>query len=321
MKIKLTVGYPNWSGIRQTPQQQGRWGNCEFIINQNCDSCDAWVVLQSSKGLLERESTHCPPENLVIVTREPPDMMTWPDAYMRQYHTVVTCHPKLKHSNVMLTQQGQTWHLKQHSFDELVNTHPGVKPKLMSVICSNKTYTSGHRSRLQLLEALKKHFKELDVFGRDTRPIEDKWDGIYPYKYHIVLENGSFPHYWTEKLTDAYLGHALPLYYGCPNLTDYFSPQAFVHIDPTNVDRTIHIIEQAIETNQYERSLTAIAEARNLVLHQYNLFPMLANLCRQLPGGPKRKVTLRPEFEFNSTQFPKIEKIGMKIRKMIGITP
>lgn len=124
----------------------------------------------------------------------------------------------------------QTWHFPRHSFDQLVNFQPSLKPKLLSVICYNKTFTEGNRTKLRLLEILKQHFKELDLFGRGTRLIEDKWDGIYPYKYHITLENGSFPHYWTEKLTDAYLRYALPIYYGCPNLTEHFSPQSFIPI-------------------------------------------------------------------------------------------
>jgi len=314
MRIKLTIGYPDWKGIRQTPNSEGVWEDCQFLINQPCDNCDAWVVLQSTKGLLERESTICPPENLVLVTREPPDMMSWSSDYLQQFGLIVTCHSNFKHSNVLMTQHGQTWHLANHSFDQLVDTHPEPKPKLMSVICSSKTFTQGHRDRLQLLDALKKHFKELDIFGRDIRPISDKWDGIYPYKYHIVLENGIFPHYWTEKLTDAYLGYALPIYCGCPNLTDYFSPKSFIQLNSHDIDRSIHTIEQAIANDQYERSLPAICEARDLLLNRYNLFPMLADLCRQFPDRIPQKVTLCPDFEFKPSP-SSVRTIIQKIQK------
>lgn len=298
MRIKLSTGYPNWSGIRQTPCSKGIWEDCEFLINQPCDECDAWVVLQSTKGLLEQETTYCPPENLVLITREPPDMMTWPTRYIQQFHLVVSCHSNLEHDNVLQTQHGQTWHLAEHSYDQLLAIQPEAKTKRISVICSNKTYTPGHRSRLHLLEVLKGHFKELDVFGQGFNPIADKWHGIYPYQYHLVLENGSFPHYWTEKLTDAYLGYTLPIYYGCPNLKDYFSSQSFIQIDANNIDESIDVIEKAFATHQYEESLIAIVEARNRLLNQYNLFPMLANLCRRLPGTTRQKVLLRPDFEF-----------------------
>jgi hypothetical protein len=42
------------------------------------------------------------------------------------------------------------------------------------------------------------------------------------------LENSQSPHYWTEKLTDAYLGWAFPLYVGCPNVGDYFAKESFL---------------------------------------------------------------------------------------------
>ncbi|MBD2570585.1 glycosyltransferase family 10 domain-containing protein [Anabaena lutea] len=319
MRIKVTVGYPNWIGIRQTPNSQGIWGDCEFIINQECDSCDAWVVLQSSKGLLKQETTLCPSENLILITREPPEMMSWATNYIKQFNVVVTCHSDIKHHNKIISQHGQTWHLgDSHSFDKLVNIEPPQKQKLLSVICSNKTFTSGHRARLKLLEALKNHFKELEFFGRPIRPIEDKWDAIFPYKYNIVLENGSVPHYWTEKLTDAYLGYALPLYYGCPNITDYFSPDAFLPIDTERIDWTIHTIEQAINNNLYEKSLPAIIEARHQVLYRYNLFPMLAELCSQLTGSSKQKITLRPDFEFKTeSKISLLAKTNQVLRSVV----
>jgi hypothetical protein len=313
MRIKLTTGYPSWQGTRQIPHLKMVWGDCQFLINQPCQECEAWVVLQSTKGLLEQESTECPPENLVLVTREPPDMMTWHPRYLQQFGLVVSCHSMLNHPNVLLTQHGQIWHLASHSYDQLSEIQPGLKSEQISVICSNKTYTPGHRARLRLLEVLKKHFKQLDVFGQGLNPIADKWDGIYPYQYHLVLENGRFPHYWTEKLTDAYLGYAFPIYSGCPNLEDYFSSQSFLKINPEEIDQTIHTIEQAISTHQYERSLAAITEARNLILNRYNLFPMLAELCHRLTGDTRQKVTLQPDFKFKP---PLYNRLGRAFKQL-----
>src|SRR5437667_94736 len=71
----------------------------------------------------------------------------------------------------------------------------------------------------------------LDVSGRGIRAIEDKADGILPYRYHVALENSQFPDYWTEKLADAFLGFAHPLYWGCPNLERYFPAQSFTALN------------------------------------------------------------------------------------------
>jgi len=109
---------------------------------------------------------------------------------------------------------------------------PPLKKNFCRIIYSDKKLTEGHVKRHEFVASLKAHFgDELDIFGRGFRYVSDKWDAIADYKYHIVIENSRFPHYWTEKLADAFLGWSLPIYYGCPNITDYFDPNSFVSID------------------------------------------------------------------------------------------
>ena len=78
-------------------------------------------------------------------------------------------------------------------------------------------------------------------------PIPDKWDAIYLYKYHIVLENCSIPDYWTEKLADAFLGLAYPIYYGCTNLSSYFPEKSFTPIDIDNPEQAISILKKLLK--------------------------------------------------------------------------
>ena len=137
------------------------------------------------------------------------------------------------------------------------------------------------------------------MFGRGIREVEDKWDAIAPYRYHIALENGVYPHYWTEKLSDAFLAGTFPLYLGCPNAGEYFPAGSFVSLDANDPARAIASIEQAIADQRYEQSIGDIAEARRLVLDRYNLFPLLAEmLAASPPGGDRVLTALRPEVEF-----------------------
>jgi hypothetical protein len=167
----------------------------------------------------------------------------------------------------------------------------------MSVIVSNKKITKGHAKRIKFVKRLKEHFgKNLDVFGAGNEKLEDKWDGIAPYKYFIALENSSFPDYWTEKLSDAFLGGAYPLYYGCPNIHDYFSKDSLTLIDINNVSRAIETISRTIEACTYERSIKNIEIAKNLVLNKYNLFAIIADYCvRNQSHNSKTSVTVFPE--------------------------
>jgi hypothetical protein len=109
-----------------------------------------------------------------------------------------------------------------------------------------------------------------------------------------VLENSAVLDYWTEKLADAYLGAALPIYYGCPNLSDYFSPAAYV---PINLDTGASLakIERVIDSQLYEHTVENLRTARELVLNKYNLFPMLCEFCNTHNGNKSSdRITLLP---------------------------
>ena len=58
---------PHWPLARQTPGQSGRFGDCQFHINCDVESCDYFVVLED---LITRQTTRCPPDNTLLVTFE-----------------------------------------------------------------------------------------------------------------------------------------------------------------------------------------------------------------------------------------------------------
>ncbi len=109
------------------------------------------------------------------------------------------------------------------------------------------------------------------------------------------MENSRYPHYFTEKLTDTYLGHAYPFYYGCPNLSDYYSADAFTPIDIKDPKTAIKNIERAIDADLYSLNQKHLHEARDLTLNKYNLFPMLAEICQHPFEHSRESITLYPE--------------------------
>lgn len=309
IRIKLSDPFTSWSILRQTPGSLGVWGDYEFIINKEIKEYDFWVVYE---GLNEEESTSCPPQNTIIITGEPPDIKKYNPSFLAQFATVITCQPNITHSNVVLSQQSQPWHagvfrtpngtniikLDYDYFRKIGEIH---KTRLISTICSSKSMTKGHRQRLRFIKKLKTHFgQNIDVFGSGFNSIPDKWDAIYPYKYHIVLENSSIENYWTEKLSDAFLARSYPIYYGCKNLSSYFPTSSFTPIDINEPDQAISIIEEIIEDRTYERSMKYIMESNSLVLDKYNLFPMIAQVCNEmkLTSSFFETVDIKPESTF-----------------------
>jgi hypothetical protein len=303
--IKLSYPYTDWPILRQTPGSTGIWGDCRFCVNQNIPECDYWIVYNE---LLAAESVKCPPENTVFIAGEPASVKEYEPDFLKQFATVISSARGLSHPHVINTQTALSWHVGRRyrnkinvaftkDYDELKSIKAFRKDKLISIISSNVTLTEGHKRRQDFTHRLCQHFgPQIDFFGRGIRDIEDKWDAISSYKYHVVIENSFFSDYWTEKLADAFLGGAYPFYYGCPNVFDYFPPGCLTPIDINDFEESVKVIEAAIESRKYEDSVAELAAARDLVLDTYNLFPMMSNFSLEHGrGGKKKRIVLRPE--------------------------
>ena len=305
--VKLT--YPNWPIARQTPHQQGVWGDYTFILNQEKKECDYWVVFE---GLPQGESAYCPEENTILITAEPPTLKQYRPEFLRQFAVVITCRADLKHPQTIIDQPGLPWHIgrrqKDHvnlswskDYDQLSAITHYEKRKELSVISSTKAFSDGHRLRLAFVSTLQNHFGDrIDVFGLGIKEIEDKWDALAPYKYHIAIENCAVTDYWTEKISDPFLAGCHPIYYGCPNIERYFPEKALTRIDLLQPEQAIVIIEKCLARKRYEEYGQEIQKARDAVLNQYNLFSMIASHLDRLAQqghrrGKRARIHLVPE--------------------------
>lgn len=293
---------------RQTVGHQLRSldGRYQFILDESCEEPDFWVV--QGKGVRHEQTCRVAPENTIVLTTEPRSVLVYPDEYLRQFGLVCTCQEKTHHPNIHFGPAILPWFVgfteeKDGScrysldYDMLVKpSNPKEKTKLISVITSNKAFTRGHLERIKLVEKLKEHFgDQLDVFGRGFRDFDDKWDVLRPYKYHIVIENSSQRYYWTEKISDCFLAETFPFYYGCTNFSDYFPMESFLPIDVRQPEQAISLIDKTIAENRFEQVTSVLAQCKQKVLNEYNMFENVARLCDRMdPNAPKQEVTLRP---------------------------
>lgn len=309
IKIKLSIATPQNTIFRQTPGGKGTWGDCKFFVDETSDEYDFWVVYDA---LQTKETVRCPKENTILITGEPESVKKYDKKFLDQFGTVITSQKHIKHPGVIFTQQSLPWDIGKSTdkntriltvtknYDDFEKQTALQKTKTLSIVASGKTITEGHRKRLAFVKKLKEHFGDkLDVFGVDNY-VADKWDAITPYKYAIAIENSSWKDYWTEKLSDVFLGEAYPLYFGAPNIYDYFSKESLTQINIDDAEKSIAIIEQTIAENTYEKRLDAIHHAKDMVLNTYNLFPMIASFCKEnQKTAQKDTITLRPENEMN----------------------
>ncbi len=95
------------------------------------------------------------------------------------------------------------------------------KTKLISIIASGKKEAPGHRMRHDVIERFAKEHN-IDVYGRGYNPIGSKLTALKDYMYTIVIENESSKGWFTEKLIDAFQTGTIPIYWGAPDIYDYF---------------------------------------------------------------------------------------------------
>jgi hypothetical protein len=85
------------------------------------------------------------------------------------------------------------------------------------------------------------------------------------------LENSQQENYWTEKLADAFLSWCVPIYWGCPNIYDYFPNDSYYLLDinhPNPIEQINEIIKRPI-------NIESLGKARNIILDKYNLWEVI----------------------------------------------
>lgn len=322
--VKITHPWPDPKSekdpiLHQTPDGSGIWGNYRFEVNNDCNECDYWIV---AEDCVTQQRVNVTAGNVLLLTTEEVDVKTYEQGFLKQFDGIITSRNDLHWANTIPTHYLNWWFVKR-SFDELSQTDYLHKSKEISMIASNLTKTQGHRDRLAFVHKLMNHFKDgLDVYGRGHNFIEDKFDGIAPYKYSIAIENSSIQHYFTEKIIDCYLCNTMPIYFGCPNITDYFHPKSLIVIDIHNFQSAVNTIENAMNADIYNQSIEYIADAKKLALHRYQFFPVVSNILDSLKpldsNTRKKMITIYPQRNFVSSKqvlssYKKMLKNGFKI--------
>jgi hypothetical protein len=283
MLVRIVRSWP-WPDLRrQTPGSSMRWQDIRFTEDP-VEECDHVVVLNRCPAPAR---VRCSPDRIWAVMQEPP-----PDPMHRGlpcYARIFSADARRRTRRHVPSQPALPWHVDR-TYDELRHAPVPDKPRLLSWVTSAKRSRPGHEWRLAFLDRLRRTV-DFDLLGRGFRPIEDKWDGIAPYRYSLAVENSSGPHYWTEKLADCFLGWTMPIYFGCTNLADYFPPQSYVPVDMRDPDAPERVRE-TIAGDLWRRHRDAIAEARARVLERYQLFPFLAGEIERLLARNGRR--LRP---------------------------
>ncbi len=141
----------------------------------------------------------------------------------RRFYRILTCNPRLLAAlpNGQKLIFGDAWVDPKRDYGR-------EKTRMLSLIASRKRRLSGHRLRHKAVRALAAKRIAVDVMGRGYRAFEDKAEGLAPYRYSVVIENSRQTGYITEKVIDAFLCRTVPIYWGAPDIGDYFNTDGMI---------------------------------------------------------------------------------------------
>jgi hypothetical protein len=267
------------------------WGECTFTFDAEARDYD-WLVAYDDLSPLgeERFSTRtedlaCDARHTLLVTAEPSVIKAYERDFCAQFAVVITSQEPwaIRHAAPVFVQSGYPWFYGRGeselmSFDAMAARDPSAKTPDISTVCSAKADGANplYRRRVEFTNALEAALPGLVRWGKGVRFIDDKADALDEFRYHVAIENDVCPHYFTEKLCDPFLGLCLPFYFGCPNAADYFPADSFIPIDIFDFEGALATIREAIASDQFQRRLPALREARRRVLEEHNLFALLA---------------------------------------------
>jgi hypothetical protein len=281
-----------------TPAGDSCLDGYRFVLNPTEGRFDGAVVPQSVGPLSRSYKLNVPPTKTLLVLMEPPNILMLPDSYTMQFSAVLSQSKSVKAKRKLLGHSAHHWFV-EIPYDDVLTKQP-PKTKLISAIISNKSDTPTHRQRFEFMKKIKAHFGErLEWRGRGVLDTGvNKLIGLADYRYHIVIENGQWDHYWTEKLADSYAANCFPFYWGASNISEYFPTSSMKKIDIFDVGKSISIIEDAILNEEFEKAQSVLQQARELLISKYHPYRVYARILESLPHSNPDNIVIKPHNEF-----------------------
>lgn len=162
--------------------------------------------------------------------------------YSKHYEKILTFNQKILDNcpNAIKYVYGTTWITEK-------NIDVSLKKFKLSSITGHKQWAPGHMFRIDLYKhqtlcTVPSVFYRSDKIGSlHNNPIlgSSKFPLFETFQFSLVIENSRQINYFTEKLCDCLITKTIPIYYGAPNIAEYFDTTGWIILDNENVDEAI----------------------------------------------------------------------------------
>jgi hypothetical protein len=172
----------------------------------------------------------------VLITHTEPDAFSLPDEELekvaKSFDLVVVKNNRLNLENVIEDCFGSTWitetpRVKEYSVSYLLSAgnHAGVLPgnKLRKEVFLARSRLKGIKTDFYKSKYFDTHASKLES---NNIPVDlpllpnDEKDELFKSMFHIAIENTQENNYFTEKIIDCFRTYTIPVYCGCPNISN-----------------------------------------------------------------------------------------------------
>ena len=181
-----------------------------------------------------------------------------------------------------------------HILDQLkppheTNTAPPPPPTAASAVV-----TAAHgEERLRFLDRLEEHMP-LFYGGKYKNNVGGPIPGHYNSpemkefyqrgKFAITMENSYRPYYITEKIVNGLRSGVVPVYWGTPNVSEFFNPKRFLQLKSDATEEDITAIIERMKTMTDEEYLSMIREP--------NMIRSMEDVIDEISESIRKRLTL-----------------------------
>ena len=199
-------------------------------------------------------------ESEAIAPKDYADILSHPEK-AREFEKIFTHSAEIlnKFPNALFVPSYGVWYGTERYGGTMSDTAYLSKTKEVSVIASDKQITAYHRMRLELAKKACLNAK-VDGYGKGLgNYVRYKADALTDYRYSIVVENGVFENYFTEKILDCFASMTVPIYLGAPNIGDFFNTDGIITVKESEIDSIDEVLKRC-NASDYEDRLSAIKD-------------------------------------------------------------
>ena len=133
------------------------------------------------------------------------------------------------------------------SYDFLSSQGPIKKDSNLVCIQSGKYFLEGHKKRVDFInKIIWNNTNKIDLCGSvrgaisyggpGERYVSDKFEKLKNYRYCLAFDNGQYKNYFGTQFTDAILSWTVPIYWGAPNISEFFPEGSYINLDVNEIN-------------------------------------------------------------------------------------